>query len=225
MVLTAILTLRHLTDNYEVIVVNDGSRDHTPLLLEELARTYPEVKIIHHKENRGYGGALRTGIANARKNLIFYTDGDAQYDVRELEKLLPLLTEGVDMVNGYKIGRSDPFYRAILGNLYRFTTRWLFGIKLRDIDCDFRLMRRSIFDRIALESNSGTICVEMVKKIEAAGFNIRETPVHHYYRSYGKSQYFTFRRLFKTVLELSVLWYKLILRHQAFELKVTNQVL
>ena len=115
MVLTALLTLRRIADDYEVIVVNDGSQDHTPQLLEELASCYPEVRVIHHLKNAGYGGALRTGIAQSRKELIFYTDGDAQYDVRELEKLLPLMTEGVDMVNGFKISRSDPFYRSLLG--------------------------------------------------------------------------------------------------------------
>lgn len=211
MVLTALLTLRRIADDYEVIVVNDGSQDHTPQLLEELARCYPEVRVIHHLKNAGYGGALRTGIAQSRKELIFYTDGDAQYDVRELEKLLPLMTEGVDMVNGFKISRSDPFYRALLGTTYRLLTKLCFGIRLKDIDCDFRLMRRSIFDKVSLRSNSGTICVEMVKKIEACGFTIREVPVHHFYRSYGRSQYFTFRRLFRTVIDLSKLWYELFL--------------
>lgn len=215
MVLTALLTLRRLTDDYEVIVVNDGSQDHTPQLLEELARLYPEVRIIHHVRNSGYGGALRTGISQSRKDLIFYTDGDAQYDVRELEKLLPLMAEDVDLVNGYKISRSDPIYRALLGTLYRLLTKLFFGIRLRDIDCDFRLMRRGIFDKISLKSNSGTICVEMIKKIEAGGFRIREVPVHHFYRSYGKSQYFTLKRLFRTLVDLSRLWYELFISHSA----------
>jgi glycosyltransferase involved in cell wall biosynthesis len=209
MVLTALLTLSRLTDDYEVIVVNDGSQDHTPQLLDELAKCYPQVRIVHHLKNIGYGGALRTGIAQSRKELIFYTDGDAQYDVRELEKLIPEMTEGVDMVNGYKKSRSDPFYRWLLGAMYRLLTKLFFGIRLKDIDCDFRLMRRAIFDKISLNSKSGTICVEMIKKIEASGFQIREVPVHHFYRSYGKSQYFTFRRLLRTVIELSKLWLEL----------------
>lgn len=213
MVLTALLTLKRVADDYEVIVVNDGSTDHTPQLLEELAQCYSEVRVIHHFKNAGYGGALRTGIAESRKDLIFYTDGDAQYDVRELEKLLPLITDEVDMVNGYKMSRSDPFYRWLLGTMYRLFTRLFFGINLKDIDCDFRLMRRSIFDKISLKSNSGTICVEMVKKIEAGGFRIREVPVHHFYRAYGKSQYFTFKRLLRTVVDLSKLWIELFI-HQ-----------
>lgn len=212
MVLTALLTLRRISDDYEVIVVNDGSRDHTAGLLSELADKYPPVRVVDHERNRGYGAALRTGIAQARKEFVFYTDGDAQYDVRELEKLVPLMTDDVDMVNGYKIGRSDPLYRAVLGTIYRIVTRAVFGIRLRDIDCDFRLMRRSIFDRIRLQSDSGTICVEMVKKIESAGFRIRETPVHHFHRSYGKSQYFTIRRLARTVIDLTRLWIDLFVR-------------
>jgi glycosyltransferase involved in cell wall biosynthesis len=223
MVLTALLTLRQVTDDYEVIVVNDGSQDHTPQLLEELASCYPEVRVVHHLRNAGYGGALRTGIAQSRKELIFYTDGDAQYDVRELEKLLPLMTDGVDMVNGYKISRSDPLYRSILGTTYRLLARFFFGIRLKDIDCDFRLMRRSIFDKISLKSNSGTICVEMVKKIEAAGFAIREVPVHHFYRSYGRSQYFTFRRLFRTVIDLSKLWCEFFIRQPAPDAKALQE--
>ncbi|MSO22550.1 MAG: glycosyltransferase family 2 protein [Acidobacteria bacterium] len=211
MVLMALLTLRRIADDYEVIVVNDGSQDYTPQLLEELASFYPEVRVIHHLKNVGYGGALRTGIAQSRKELIFYTDGDAQYDVRELEKLLSMLTEGVDMVNGYKISRSDPFYRSLLGATYQLLMKLLFGIRIRDIDCDFRLMRRSIFDKISLKSDTGAICVEMVKKIEDSGFTIIEVPVHHLYRSYGKSQHFTFRRLLQMLVNLAKLWYELFI--------------
>ena len=126
------------------------------------------------------------------------------------------------MVNGFKISRSDPFYRSLLGNTYRLLTKLFFGIRLKDIDCDFRLMRRSIFDKVSLRSNSGTICVEMVKKIEASGFTIREVPVHHFYRSYGKSQYFTFRRLLRTVIDLSKLWYELFISQPPFPAEVVH---
>jgi glycosyltransferase involved in cell wall biosynthesis len=168
MVLSALLTLRELTDDYEVIVVNDGSADYTPEILNELARVYDHVRIIHHVKNTGYGGALRSGFASAQKELIFYTDGDAQYDARELKLLYPALVEGVDMVNGYKISRSDPWYRAVIGRTYHWIAKLAFGLRLRDVDCDFRLMRRAIFDKVHLESNSGVICVEMMKKIQDA---------------------------------------------------------
>ncbi len=212
MVITAVLTLQELTDDYEVIVVNDGSADYTAQVLDELARLYPQVRIVHHDHNRGYGGALRTGFATASKELVFYTDGDAQYDAREIKLLYPALTDGVDMVNGYKISRSDPWYRTVIGRIYHWTVKLAFGLRLRDVDCDFRLMRRSIFGRVALESNSGVICVEMMKKIQTAGFVIAEVPVHHYHRAYGRSQFFNFGRIYHVGRDLLKLWRQLVLR-------------
>jgi glycosyltransferase involved in cell wall biosynthesis len=212
MVLSALLTLRELTDDYEVIVVNDGSADYTPQVLDELARVYKEVRVIHHEKNKGYGGALRSGFQNASKELVFYTDGDAQYDARELKLLYPQLVEGVDMVNGYKISRSDPWYRMVIGRTYHWVVKMAFGLRLRDVDCDFRLMRRQIFDRVHLESNSGVICVEMMKKIQDAGFVIAEVPVHHFHRAYGRSQFFNFRRIFHVGRDLIKLWLQLVLR-------------
>ncbi len=212
MVLSALLTVRELTDDYEVIVVNDGSADYTPQILDELASAYEEVRIIHHEKNRGYGGALRTGFTSATKELIFYTDGDAQYDARELKVLYPKLVEGVDMVNGYKISRSDPWYRTVIGRTYHYIVKIAFGLRLRDVDCDFRLMRREIFDRIHLKSDSGVICVEMMKKIQDAGFVIAEAPVHHFHRVYGRSQFFNFPRIFRVGRDLLRLWADLVLQ-------------
>ena len=212
MVIAALLTLRELTDDYEVIVVNDGSTDYTAEVLDELAGVYEHVRVIHHNENKGYGGALRTGFASAAKDLVFYTDGDAQYDARELKLLYPALVEGVDMVNGYKISRSDPWYRAVIGRIYHWTAKLAFGLRLRDVDCDFRLMRRAIFDRVHLESSSGVICVEMMKKIQDAGFVIAQVPVHHYHRMYGRSQFFNLGRTFRVGRDLLRLWYRLVLR-------------
>jgi len=224
MVISALLTLRELTDDYEVIVVNDGSVDYTPEILEELARVYDNVRVIHHERNKGYGGALRTGFANATKDLIFYTDGDAQYDARELKLLYPALVEGVDMVNGYKISRSDPWYRIVIGRMYHWIAKLSFGLRLRDVDCDFRLMRREIFDKVQLESNSGVICVEMMKKIQDAGFVIAEVPVHHYHRVYGRSQFFNFRRTFRVGIDLLRLWVKLVLKPKLSRWKASEPV-
>src|SRR5206468_2025897 len=109
-------------------------------------------------------------FSNCTKDIIFYTDGDAQYDVRELPLLLESLKEGVDWVNGYKISRSDPLHRKIIGRIYHWLVRIFFGVNLRDVDCDFRLIRRSVFDKVQLRSDSGVICVEMMKKFQMAGF-------------------------------------------------------
>jgi glycosyltransferase involved in cell wall biosynthesis len=209
MVLSAILVLEKLTDDYEVIVVNDGSRDYTGEILNELQQQYDRVRVVHHQKNKGYGGALRTGFSEASKEFVFYTDGDAQYDVRDLPALWEVMDESIDMVQGYKMGRSDPLHRVIIGRLYHWMTNLAFGIHLRDVDCDFRLIRRAVFDKVQLESDSGVICVEMMTKIRQAGFRIREVPVHHYHRAYGKSQFFNFGRIARVGMDLVRLWRKL----------------
>ncbi len=212
LVISALRTARTLTHDFEIIIVNDGSADATADIAEELARTYPEVRVVHHEKNRGYGGALRTGFAAASRDLVFYTDGDAQYDPTEMVVLWEAFDEGVDLVNGYKISRSDPLHRIVIGRIYHHTVKLLFGLRVSDVDCDFRLMRRSIFDRVMLEKNSGVICLEMMKKIQDAGYRIAEVPVHHYHRAHGRSQFFNFRRLFKTGVDVLRLWYALVIR-------------
>jgi glycosyltransferase involved in cell wall biosynthesis len=214
LVITAVRTARRLTPDYEVIVVNDGSADGTAGILEELARVFPQVRVVQHVQNLGYGGALRTGFASATRELIFYTDGDAQYDPAELEVLWRRFSDDVDLVNGYKISRSDPLHRVIIGRVYHYTVKLLFGLRVRDVDCDFRMMRRSIFERVHLEKDSGVICLEMMKKIQDAGFRIAEVPVHHYHRAYGKSQFFNFRRLFRTAIDVLKLWFALVVRRE-----------
>lgn len=214
LVITALQSARTITSDFEVIVVNDGSVDHTADVADELARQYPEVRVVHHPVNRGYGGALRTGFATASKEFVFYTDGDAQYDPSEMTVLWQAMHADVDLVNGYKISRSDPFHRIVIGRVYHHTVKTLFGLKVRDVDCDFRLMRRSVFERVRLEKNSGVICLEMMKKIQDAGFRIAEVPVHHYHRTHGKSQFFNFRRIGKTALDVGRLWYELVVRRR-----------
>jgi glycosyltransferase involved in cell wall biosynthesis len=214
MVIRAVQTASALTPDYEVIVVNDGSSDATPAIIDELARTYPHVRAVHHPRNRGYGGALQTGFRSATKDLIFYTDGDAQYDPSELAVLWERLSADADMVNGYKISRSDPLHRIVIGRIYHHIVKTLFGLTVRDVDCDFRLMRRTIFERINLEKNSGVICLEMMKKITDAGFRIAEVPVHHYHRAFGKSQFFNFRRIAKTAVDVLRLWFALVILRQ-----------
>ena len=216
MVVSTLMTLRTLTDDYEVIVVNDGSADYTGALLDELARIHaPYVRIVHHPRNRGYGAALRSGFAAARKDWVFYTDGDAQYDPRELRLLVEACRAGngaVEVVNGYKISRNDPWYRLLIGRIYHHVVKALFGFRLRDVDCDFRLIRRDVLDRITLRSDSGTICLELVKKLQDAGVRFAEVPVHHFHRAFGRSQFFNFPRLWRTGVQLIGLWRELVWR-------------
>jgi glycosyltransferase involved in cell wall biosynthesis len=212
MVIAARIAARSLVDEYEIIVVNDGSSDHTAEVLAELEPAFPELRVVHHPRNRGYGGALRSGFQKASKDLIFYTDGDAQYDPREMERLFAAWTDESDFVNGVKIGRSDPLHRAIIGRIYHWFVRVSFGLPLKDVDCDFRLFRRAIFDKVELTKDSGVICVELMKKVQDHGFRIQQVPVHHYHRVYGRSQFFNWRRVMKTLLDLSRLWHDLVIR-------------
>ena len=203
--------LARLTDDFEIIVVNDGSQDGSAAVLDALSRECPALKVITHPANRGYGGALRSGFAAASKELVFYTDGDGQYDVGELPLLLMLLTPDTDFVNGMKMTRQDPGYRVFAGNLHRFVTRWSFWLPITDVDCDFRLVRRAVVDRVRLTQNSGSICVELVKLSQRAGAQFREVSVHHYARAFGESQFFRPGRIAKTYIDLARLWAELIL--------------
>ena len=211
MVELATLTLKKITNDFEVIVIDDGSSDNSREILKELSQSNPYLKLVFHEKNKGYGGALRSGFKTASKDLVFYTDGDAQYDVAELANLFAKLSDKVDIVQGYKIKRCDPWYRIVIGDLYNFGVKLAFAIKIRDVDCDFRLIRRSVFKKVKLEHNSGVITVEMVKKFQDAGFKFVQVPVSHYFRSYGKSQFFNFRRIAHVAIELAVLWKELVL--------------
>jgi len=210
MVLLTIRTAERLDLEYDLTLVDDGSGPHTQDLLAEIEARFPAVNIIHHGKNRGYGGVLRSGFAAATKEWIFYTDGDAQYDVRELEQLIEHAGPDVDVVQGWKIDRHDPLHRIIIGRVYHWIVRLSFGLSIRDTDCDFRLIRRSVFDTVELESDSGVICAEMMVKMQRAGCRFVEVPVHHYQRAHGKSQFFNFKRIARVVWQLAGLWWRLV---------------
>jgi len=212
LVTNSIKQLKKLTKRFEVIVVDDGSTDGSRRLLKKIAKKHPQLRLVFHKKNKGYGGALTSGFKAAKHDLVFYTDGDAQYDIKEMPLLLPLMTRDIDIVNGIKIGRGDSWYRVTIGKLYNFFVRNAFGIDVFDVDCDFRLIRNKTLKGIKLESTSGAICVELVKKLEMKNARFREVSVHHYPRTYGKSQFFNFFRIYKTGLELISLWLKLVVK-------------
>jgi glycosyltransferase involved in cell wall biosynthesis len=205
--------LRQRALDFEVIVIDDGSRDNTAEALAGLETRYGAAfRVITHTENRGYGAALRSGFAAARKDFVFYTDGDGQYDVGELPKLLDCMEPDVGLVNGFKLERRDPWHRIAIGNIYNRFARLVFRINLRDIDCDFRLIRRPLLDEVKLLSTSGTICVELVRKLELSRYRVVEVGVHHYPRLHGSSQFFRFRSLLTTLYQLSCLYVRLVIR-------------
>jgi glycosyltransferase involved in cell wall biosynthesis len=167
--------------------------------------------VVTHQQNRGYGGALRSGFQAAEKEFVFYTDGDGQYDVGELPRLMECVGPATGLVNGYKLERHDPAHRIWIGRIYNLCARLLFRIRIRDIDCDYRLIRRALLDKIQLTSTSGTICVELVRKLELSHCQVVEVSVHHYPRLHGTSQFFRLRSLASTFGQLLRLWVRLVI--------------
>jgi glycosyltransferase involved in cell wall biosynthesis len=210
MVTDAVAVLSTLTDDYEVIVIDDGSTDRTADVLDALARRVGVLRVVRHPENRGYGAALASGFRHAVKDLVFYTDGDAQFDVRELARLTPCMTGDVDVVNGRRAARADSRTRRALGAIYRSLARRLFGLPIRDVDCDFRLLRRQAIAAIELSSASGVVCTEMIYKLHRAGCRFAEVHVDHYPRRHGRSQFFTVRRVARTAWDFWALWITLV---------------
>lgn len=203
-------TLRAITPDFEVIVVDDGSTDNTPNILEEMRGQFSSLRVVRHALNRGYGAALRSGFQASSKPLVFYTDGDGQYDVSELKDLVARMGDDVDVVNGYKIERADSFPRRYLGRFYHGLVRILFGLKVRDVDCDFRLLRRRVVEAIPLTFSSGAICAELMTQVEGAGFRVEEVPVHHYPRLSGKSQFFRLGPVLRMARDVLALWVRLV---------------
>ncbi len=212
LVTLADLTLRELTDDYEIIVIDDASTDHSRQIIQELSGKYDRLKVVFHEKNKGYGGALLSGFRSSIKDWVFYTDGDFQYDVSEVLKFAELIGDDVDVINGYKIVRSDPIYRKIIGKTYHWLMKAMFRFKIRDVDCDFRIIRKTALDSLDLKYHSGVICIELVKKLQMAGCRFVEVPVHHYYRVYGKSQFFNFVRLLQVGKDIFRLWWELVFK-------------
>ena len=204
--------LAPLVDALEVIVVNDGSADNSRQVLDELATTRPWLVVIHHERNRGYGGALISGFTAARYEWIFYTDGDAQYDAKEAALLVPLATDDVDIVQGFKLGRGDPLHRKVIGRVYHHVVKLMFHLPGRDTDCDFRMFRRSLLTNRPLQSTSGVICVEMMRSFSQQGARFIEAPVHHYTRPSGKSQFFRIPAIARSARQLLALWWHVVVR-------------
>jgi len=190
-----------ISDDYEVIIVNDGSRDKTAEIADRLARENPIVRVIHHEVNKGYGAALQTGFKNAIKELVFYTDGDGQFKIEEITKLLPFI-EKYDIVSGYRIKRQDPFIRKLNAFLWRVLVNNLFKLSVSDVDSAFKLYRRKIFDEITLSSQGALIDTEILAKARAKGYTIIEVGVNHYPRLAGEQTGAKFSVILKAFKEL-----------------------
>ena len=198
--------------DFEIIVVDDGSSDGSVGVLEALRAEVPELRIVVHEANRGYGGALRTGFESATKEWVFYTDGDAQYDASEVVRCIDAASREIDVVQGYKIGRGDSWFRRLIGRTYHHVVRVLFRLRVRDTDCDFRLIRRELLDQVTLTSTSGTICVEMMRRFQDAGARFTEVGVSHHFRPHGRSQFFRLPAIARSVRQLLALWWRMVVR-------------
>jgi glycosyltransferase involved in cell wall biosynthesis len=181
---TIVNVLEGIGDEYEVIIVNDGSSDNTGEVGEELARRYPRVRVIHHEENRGYGAALKTGFTSAKNDYIFYTDGDGQFDVRELKKFVALIGLS-DLVVGFRIRKRYTLYRNITSFTYNLVLQLLFYLQYRDVDCAFKLVPKSLIERIDIESLRFFVDAELLIKAQRLGYSVTEMGVNHYHRDAG----------------------------------------
>lgn len=206
----SVAALSEVTDDFEVIVVNDGSRDRTGEIAERLAAENAHVRVCHHEQNRGYGGALRTGFLAAHKDLVCFMDADGQFDVREISDLLSL-ADKADIVNGFRINRRDPFFRSLNAFLFNRLVRLLFGLKVTDLNCAFKLYHRKVVDAIApqLESTGAFINAEMLIRAKKAGFSIVEVGVHHYPRAAGTQTGAKLSVILRAFKELFALFRKL----------------
>ena len=182
----ALATLPTLADEFEIVIVDDGSRDATPAIADELAAAHPTVRAVHHPTNLGYGAALRSGFAAARFDHLAFTDGDRQFHVADLGRLIERLLAGnADVVAGYRIRRADPLVRTVYARLYRLANRIFFGLRVRDVDCACKLFRRSALEGVAVESGGAFFSAELLIKLGALGRRIDEVGVPHYPRTAG----------------------------------------
>jgi glycosyltransferase involved in cell wall biosynthesis len=205
---SARLILPKLAQTYEIILVNDGSKDATTPLCDELAERYPEVRAIHHVDNRGYGAALKSGILAARHDFIFFTDSDGQFDLEELEHLIEWASH-YDIVTGYRGKRQDPPHRLINAFGWKMLVRMMLGVKVRDIDCAFKVFQRSVFDRVQIRSVGAMVNTEILAQANAFGMSIHEVRVSHYPRQFGKPSGANLRVIAKAFRELIRLYRQL----------------
>jgi len=206
----AIPVLKKVAEKYELLIVNDGSKDRTGEIAAKLAEKYSFVKVVTHHPNRGYGEALKSGLYHAKYQWIVFTDSDGQFDFSEVEKLIKK-SDGADIVAGYRINRQDSLMRKLFGFGWTFLANWLLGISVRDVDCGFKLINKRVIEKIPkLQSTrGGMISPELLGRARKAGFRVTEVGVHHYPRKEGKQSGADLKVIFKSFLDLGKLWWQI----------------
>ncbi|HEY4226706.1 MAG TPA: glycosyltransferase family 2 protein [Candidatus Limnocylindrales bacterium] len=188
LVAEALETLPSLAETFEIVIVDDGSKDATPAMADALAAAHPEVRAVHHPTNLGYGAALRTGFAAARFDHLAFTDGDRQFKVADVGRLIERLQAGrADAVVGFRIRRADPLVRTLYARAYRLANRLFFGLKIRDVDCACKLFTRAALEGVSVESGGAFFSAELLIKLSARGRRVDEVGVPHYPRTAGSA--------------------------------------
>ena len=204
----AVSVIPGIAGDHEIIIIDDGSRDRTPEICDRLAKDNKNVRVVHHQKNRGYGAALKSGFASAKKDLIFFTDGDGQFDISEIKLLLPYI-DGSDIVIGYRLKRNDPWHRILFASMLRLAVGILFNVWVRDIDCAFKLMKKEVVKNNELMSDGAIISTELLVRAKRKGFKIKEIGVHHFPRTGGKPTGGNIKVILKAMGEILKLYWDL----------------
>ena len=207
-VTSALRIVPQLTSSFEIIIVNDGSRDQTGMVAGRLAGLSEKVIVIHHPHNRGYGAALKSGFEQAKKDLVFLCDSDGQFNLEDLPRLLEWIDQ-YDMVFGYRARRQDPWHRLLNAKAWHLLVRFLLGLKVRDIDCAFKVFRREIFERIEIDTESQVVSTVLLTRALRSGFTLKEVPVRHFPRLYGEQTGARLRNILRSFQELAKIYWKI----------------
>lgn len=199
--------LRKVADDFEVVVVDDGSSDRTADVVRELSAQYPEVRLVQHPVNLGYGAAVWTGITSGQKEFVFFTDADGQFDIGQLARFMPFTGE-YDLIIGYRAPRRDPPMRLVNALGWKLFVTLLFGYVARDIDCAFKLFRRDILDRVYVESRGAAFSAEFLVKARDKGFRVKELPVSHLPREAGSATGNRPDVILRAFKEMTAFWFK-----------------
>lgn len=175
-----------VTNTYEIIIVNDGSKDKTQQVVQNTLTQFPKARLITHEQNKGYGEALLTGLRNAQHEWVFFSDSDLQFDLNQIHDLIPF-TDTHDVVIGYRAPRNDPFMRKVNAWGWKVLNRLMFGLRVKDIDCAYKLFKKTSLDPVLPDMQSGgaMISAELLIRLIRNGANVKEVPVRHFPRKAG----------------------------------------
>ncbi len=196
--------LEEIAEKYELLIVDNGSTDKTGEIADELAKKYSFIRVIHHESNRDYGGALKSGFENCRYEFICYNDSDLQYDFSEVKPMIPFLKDH-GVVIGFRKNRKDNFYRKFQSKIFNFLSRSMFGLRVKDINCSFKVIQKKYIDAMKIISRSAFIDAELLIKAKKQGAKIKELEITHYPRVAGAATghrpvviFYTFKEMFET---------------------------